>query len=435
MFFASSAAVLDFQSWAAACGGLIAMVRARVRQSFAVVVLVLLVGVEFGYSQAHWVASWAASPFLAEGNSALPQDDLSDATLRQTVHLSLGGAELRVHLSNRAGTAPLHFSSVHIARAVAAGSDKIAAGTDQALAFSGKPDVTLPAGADYVSDPIKFSASPLSDVAITIHLDQKPENQTGHPAAYTTSYLAQGDKVSAADLPDAKKIVHWYFIEAVDVMAQAPSAAIVAFGDSITDGHGSTVDSNDRWPDDLAKRLQADWAKRTLAVVNEGIGGNRLLLDRTGPNALARFDQDVLAQAGVRYLIILEGINDLGHLTQNGEISQAEHDSLVLNMIAAYQQIIARAHAHGIKVYGGTLVPFVGAPNYHPGPQTEADREAVNQWIRTSGQFDAVIDLDKAIRDPEHPNQMLPKFDFGDHLHPSAAGYAAMAGAIPLSLF
>ena len=411
------------------------MVRARVRQVLTIVVLLVVAGVELGYGQSRWTASWAAAPFLAEGDNALPEDNLSDATLRQTVHLSIGGAELRVHLSNRAGTAPLHFSSVHIARAVSSGSAKIVAGTDQALSFSGRPDVTLPAGADYVSDPIRLSAAPLSDLTITIHLDQKPENQTGHPAAYTTSYLAPGDLVSAADLPDAKSVVHWYFISGVDVMAAPQSAVIVAYGDSITDGHGSTKDGNDRWPDDLARRLQATPAKRAFAVVDEGISGNRLLLDRTGPNALARFDQDVLAQAGVRYLIVLEGINDLGHLTQAGEVSQAEHDSLVRNMIAAYQQIIARAHAHGIKVYGGTLVPFVGAPNYHPGPQTEADRIAVNQWIRTSGQFDAVIDLDKVIRDPEHPDRMLPKFDFGDHLHPSAAGYDAMAGAIPLSLF
>ncbi len=411
------------------------MVRARFRQSFTLVVLLLLIGVASGYGQSRWVGSWAASPFLVEGNSALPESELSDATLRQTVHLSLGGSRLRVHLSNRAGTAPLHFASVHIARAEAPGSPKIVAGTDHALTFSGKPDVTLPAGADYVSDPVKVSVASLSNLAITIHLDQSPENQTGHPASYTTSYLAQGDMVSAEDLPDAKKVVHWYFISGVDVMATPQAATIVAYGDSITDGHGSTLDGNNRWPDDLAKRLQAASDKRNFGVVDEGIGGNRLLLDGTGPNALARFDADALAQGGVRYIIVLEGINDIGHLTRDNDVSQAEHDSLVRHMIAAYQQIIARAHAHGIKVYGATLLPFVGTPGYHPGPPTEADRKAVNQWIRTSGQFDAVIDLDKVIRDPQHPDQMLPKFDFGDHLHPSPAGYAAMAGAIPLSLF
>jgi lysophospholipase L1-like esterase len=410
------------------------MTPSRLHIFLTTLLLFLVAGTGTGYAQNHWVASWGTAPFLVEGNNAL-EGELSDATLRQTVRLSSGGSEVRVHLSNRAGTTPLHFSSVHIAKADAPGSDKIVSGTDMALSFGGKPDVTVPAGADYVSDPVRFAAAPLSDLAITIHMDQSPEHQTGHPASHTTSYLAEGDKVSAADLGDAKKVVHWYFLSGVDVIAGSQAATVVAFGDSITDGSGSTTDKNNRWPDDLAKRLQADPAKREIAVVNEGIGGNRLLLDGTGPNALARFDDDAISQAGVRYIIVLEAINDIGHLTRDNDVSQTEHDALVQQLIGAYEQIITRAHAHGIKVYGATLLPFVGTKGYHPGPPTEADRKKVNDWIRNSGKFDAMIDLDKVIRDPQNPDQMLPKYDSGDHLHPSAEGYAAMGAAIPLSLF
>ena len=301
--------------------------------------------------------------------------------------------------------------------------------------FSGRPEVTVPAGADYISDPVEFPVAAQSDLAITLHIDVPPAQQTGHPGSRATSYLAHGDRVSAPDLPDAKQVEHWYFIAGVDVAAPAQVAAIVVVGDSITDGRGTTTNGNNRWPDLLAKRLQAVPATQTLAVLNHGIGGNRLLLDGLGPNALARFDHDVLAQAGARYLIVLEGINDLGTLTHDGEVSQAEHDALVRRILSAYEQMITRAHSHGIQVMGATILPFVGSEFYHPGPVSEADRQAVNQWIRTPGHFDAVIDFDRALRDPEHPDRLLAAFDSGDHLHPSLAGYAAMADAIPLSLF
>ena len=411
------------------------MARARLRSSLSIVALFLLLGVELGYGQSNWVGSWATSPFLADGNYAQPQGELNDATLRQVVHLSLGGSELRVHFSNRDGAAPLHFSSVHIARAEAPGSARIVAGTDQALAFSGKPDVTLPPGADYVSDPIKFSAAPLSDLAITLHLEQQPEKQTGHRASHATSFLVHGNQVSAADLPDARKVERWYFLAGVDVLAPSNAAAVVTLGDSITDGTGSTTDKNNRWPDDLARRLQAAPGKKNIAVLNQGIGGNRLLLDGAGPNTLARFNHDVLAQAGARYVIVLEAINDISHLPLDTDDSPAANETLVHNITASYEQIIARAHTHGMKVFGATLTPFGGSAAQRRGPHTEANRQAVNQWIRTSGKFDGVIDLDKSVRDPEHPDQMLPKYDSGDHLHPSPEGYAAMAAAVGLSLF
>ena len=386
-------------------------------------------------AQTRWVGSWAASQQLVEPQNALPADFSRDVTLRQIVHVSIGGAELRLNLSNRCGTAPLHFTAVHIAASAAADSPKITSGTDRALRFSGQPDVIVPAGADYMSDPIDFPVAALSDLAITLHLDAVPEQQTGHPGSRATSYVAHGDLVSAPDLPEATRLDHWYFISGVDVSASAQGAAIVVLGDSITDGHGSATNRNNRWPDFLAKRLEASWATRSLAVLNQGIGGNRLLLDGIGPNASARFDHDVLAQAGVRHLIVLEGINDIGMLTHDGEVSQSEHDALVHRVLVAYQQIITKSHAHGIKVIGATLLPFVGSEFYHPAPASEADRQAINQWIRAPGHFDAVIDFDKIMRDPGHPDRLLPAFDSGDHLHPSPNGYAAMADGVPLSLF
>jgi lysophospholipase L1-like esterase len=381
-----------------------------------------------------WVCSWAASQQLPEPQNSLAVDDLRDATLRQVVHLSIGGTQVRVHFSNRFGTAPLHFASVHIARATSPAPGTIDPLADKALTFSRRPDVTVPAGAEYVSDPISFPVAPLSDLAVTIHFDVAPSGQTGHPGSRATSYLVHGDLVSAAALPESRKVEHWYFIAAVDVTAPPQAVAVVALGDSITDGHGSTTNRNDRWPDLLAKRLQLDRMTQSIAVVNEGIGGNRLLLDGLGPNALARLDNDVLAPAGVRLLIVLEGINDLGMLMRDGEVPKIEQEALVHRMVSAYEQIVARAHAHGIEAIGATLLPFVGSQFYHPGPDAEADRQTINQWIRTPGNFDAVIDFDKATRDPEHPDRLLAVFDSGDHLHPSPAGYAAMAEAIPLSL-
>jgi lysophospholipase L1-like esterase len=381
------------------------------------------------------VGSWAASQQLVEPRNALSQEDLRDCTLRQIVHLSLGGTKLRVRLSNRFGTAPLRFLSVHIARSVAAASSKIDTATDKALSFSGSADVTVPAGADYVSDPVDFRAAPFADVAISLHLETPPAEETGHPGSRATSYVTHGDQVSEAELADAKKVEHWYFISGIDVAAPPEAVAVVTLGDSITDGHGATTDANNRWPDVLAKRLQANAATREVAVLNHGIGGNRILLDGIGPNALARFDHDVLAQPGARCMIVLEGINDIGTLSREHEVPAAEHDALVRHIIAAYDQMIVRAHTHGLKVFGATILPFVGSNYYHPGTAAEADRGAINAWIRVPGHFDGLIDLDKVTRDPEHPDRLKTAYDSGDHLHPSPEGYAAMANAIPLSLF
>lgn len=384
-------------------------------------------------AQSRWVASWATSPQLVD-EGALKANELREGTLRQIVHLSIGGMQVRVHLSNRYGAEPLHFTAVHVATAMAAGSAKIVTKTDKELQFSGKPDVIVPAGADYISDTVDLPVAALSDLAITLRVDSTAMAQTGHPGSRATSFLTKGNNLVAEDLPDAKKVQRWYFVAGVDVAALADAFAVVALGDSITDGHGGTTDGNNRWPDVLAKRLQAvAGATQKIGVVNQGIGGNRLLLDSIGANALARFDHDVLAQAGVRCVIVLEGINDLGMLTREKEVSEKEHKEEVRRVTGAYEQIIARAHSQGIKAVGATVTPFVESAFYHPGPKNEADRQAVNAWIRRH--FDGVIDFDKVVRNPAHPELMLPEFDSGDHLHPSPAGYAAMAEAIPVSLF
>jgi lysophospholipase L1-like esterase len=282
---------------------------------------------------------------------------------------------------------------------------------------------------------VAFSAAALSDLAISIHVDEPPVVETGHPGSRATSYVVHGDLVSAANLEGAKKVEHWYQIGSVDVATSAQAVAIVTLGDSITDGHGATTNGNDRWPDVLARRLQGGPATKAVSVLNHGIGGNRLLLDGLGPNALARFDRDVVAQTGVRYVIVFEGVNDLGTLTRDAPASAAEHKALVDHIESAYEQMIVRAHAHGIRVIGATITPYGGSDYYHPGPESEADRQAINEWIRDPMHFDVVVDFDKVMRDPARPDRLNPAFDSGDHLHPSAVGYKAMGEAIPLTLF
>ena len=382
-----------------------------------------------------WIVSWAASQQIPEPNNALPSDDLRDATVRQIFHLSAGGSALRVHVSNAFGTAALHVSSVHIAHSPMPASAAIDPATDKALTFSGSQDLTIPPGAEYISDPVEYPVRALSDLAVTFYLEVPPATQTGHPGSRATSYLVHGNLVSAVELPDAKHVDHWYQISAIDVLSEKGAASVVALGDSITDGHGATTNGNDRWTDVLARRLQTSRQTHNLGVSNQGIGGNHLLTDGLGPNALARFDRDVLAQAGVRWLIMFEGVNDLGGLARNSEVSQSEHTTRARRVVAAYEQVIARAHSHGIRVIGATITPYVGSDYYHPGPLSEADREWVNEWIRAPGHFDAVIDFDAVVRDQRQPDRLRPVYDCGDHLHPSPAGYKAMGESIPLTLF
>lgn len=380
-----------------------------------------------------WTTAWWTSQLALEGQNALPAADFTDATLRQIVRLQGPAARLRVRFSNRFGTTPLQIDGASIARALTPDRARIDGATLRPLRFGGAAAVIIPAGADYWSDPVDLRAGAGADLAISLYVAQPPARQTGHPGSRATSYLVHGNHAGDTDLVGAQTVDHWFQIAGIE--AVAPNArAIVAFGDSITDGYGVKPNSNARWTDALQRRLRAAPGMEGVAVLNAGIGGNRLLNDGLGPNALARFDHDVIGQSGVSHLIVLEGVNDLGTLTRDAPVPAEAHAALVSRMIDAYRQIVARAHARGIKVIGATVMPYAGSAYYHPDAQNEADRQAVNRWIRTPGNFDAVIDFDAAMRDPADPKRLRKDHDSGDGLHPSVAGYAAMAEAVPLGL-
>lgn len=373
-----------------------------------------------------WVGTWACSPQPVDSRVAPPNPDFVDTTLRQFVHVSIGGTRIRLRFSNAFGKTALVITSAHIAKPSVNGA--VDPTTDRPLTFSQQPSVAIPAGALIVSDPLAFDLPPLSDLTITVHVKEAPDGITTHAGSRTTSYFTSGDVVAEATLPTAQTTEHWYFLNGIDVAATKSPRAVVILGDSITDGRGSTTNGNTRWPDDLARRFRANKHTEDIGILNQGIGGNRLLHDGLGPNALARFDRDVLAQTGARWLVVLEGVNDIGTCSTDCDL-----DRLTGEMVQAYQQIILRAHSHRIRVYGATILPFGGS--FYSTPQTELARQAVNHWIRESGWFDAVLDFDAATRDPQNPAQLSPAKDSGDHLHPSNAGYQSMADSINLKLF
>jgi lysophospholipase L1-like esterase/peptidoglycan/xylan/chitin deacetylase (PgdA/CDA1 family) len=382
---------------------------------------------------AHWIATWGSSQMIAEGDNALPADRAGAITLRQVVRVSAGGEHVRIRLSNAFGTRPLAIGGAHLARPVAPGTPRIEGGAR--LTFSGRSDAVIPAGAEIYSDPVAFPVAAGADLAISLYLPDAASPQTGHPGSRATSFTLAGNAVTDATLAGATPTTHWYAIADVEVAAAPTAGTIVAIGDSITDGYGVKPERNTRWTDVLAQRLRATTATRAIGLVNAGIGGNRVLLDGLGPNMVARFDRDVVARSGVRWAIVLEGVNDLGVLTREAPATPAQHAAIVAQVTDGFAQIVARAHAHGIKVIGGTVMPFGGNTYYHPTAENEADRQAVNSFIRSSGVFDAVIDFDKVMRDPAHPDRLSPAYDSGDHLHPSEAGYKAMGEAVPLNLF
>jgi lysophospholipase L1-like esterase len=381
---------------------------------------------------AHWVGTWASAQMIPVGRFS--QAELTDATLRQVVRVSLGGEHIRIRLSNAFGTRPLRIESIQVARSADPATARIVPGSGRAMTFAGNDAVTLPPGADLVSDPVDLAVPALGHLAISFYLPQPPSPRTSHPGSRTTTFIVHGNRSIATDLAGARTIGHWTQLAGVDVIAPAPAAAIVAFGDSITDGFGIRPNSDQRWPDILAARLQRDPATRHLAVLNQGISGNRVLSQGFGPSALARFERDVIGQPGVRFVILLEGINDIGMLAAGGAATPAARRALVANIIAAYGRMIGRARARGIRVIGATILPF-GGSEYRPDAGAEADRRALNAWIRAPGHFDAVIDFDAVMRDPAAPTRMRRAYDSGDGLHPSAAGYRAMAEAVPLALF
>jgi lysophospholipase L1-like esterase len=381
--------------------------------------LLLLLTVPCAAATPRWVGTWATAPIPTENTT---RTFATETTLRQTVHVSLGGPRLRVVFTNEFGTGPLAIGAAQAALRTHA----------EAITFGGQSGAVVPAGAVMVSDPIELKLPALADLTITLLLPaQTVHTFTRHSAAFSTSYEAPGNQLTAAKLTGAHSFTSWLFLKSVEVESNSPNAgAIVAFGDSITDGAHSTIDANARWPDELARRLQASPATAALGVLNEGIGGNRLLHDGTGTNALARFDRDVLAHPNVRDVILLEGINDIGHTSATGT---GPEDITAAQLIFAMQQLITRAHAHGIRVYGATLTPYQGAG--YASPTGEQLREAVNAFIRAPGNFDGVIDFDHVTQDATHPLAFNPAFDSGDHLHPSDAGYKAMGDAIDWKLF
>lgn len=380
-----------------------------------------------------WTTAWATAQQYYQADNSLPEGALSNVTLRQLMRTSIAGDRLRVRISNTFGTDALELSGVNIALALDPASSRIRPDSNRALTFSGSRRVTVPAGAEYVSDPVNLGVPALTTLAVSMHILRDPKNESGHPGSRATSYIAAGDQLSAPDLSNANPVDHWYNLTSIDMTGGRGAIAIL--GDSITDGNGVQPNTNQRWPDFLMVRLQANLRTRGLAVLNLGIGGNRLLNDGLGPNAMARFDRDVLARHNVRYLIIFEGVNDLGTLTRETPVSALEHELHVARMIAAYRQMTGRARERGIKVIGATISPYGSFDYYHPTAANEADRQKINAWIRTPGNFDAVIDFDKLLSDPARPDRLLARYDKGDGIHPSIAGYRAMAGFVPLSLF
>lgn len=379
----------------------------------------------------HWVGTWSASPVAPDlGIPGLSNNGFNNQTLRLIVHTSIGGDDARVRISNAFGTNALVIGAAHIALRGAGAA--IVPGSDRALTFSGASSTTIPPGALVVSDPVELDVPALGDLAVSIFLPGKTGPATWHFAGLQTSYISStGDFTGSTAAPFTTTTQAWFFLTGVEVKASERTRAIVAMGDSITDGTNSTPDTNHRWPNFLAQRLLAHHVK--LAVLDEGIAGNRILHDFIGPNALARFDRDVLTKSGVSHVIVLESINDIGIPGGLGRPAEAVTAD---EIIAGLRQLITRAHERGLKIFGGTLTPFEGTtiPGYFT-PAGEVKRQAVNHFIRTSGAFDGVIDFDVATRDPSHPTRFLPAFDSGDHLHPSDAGYQAMANAINLELF
>ena len=374
-----------------------------------------------------WVGTWSTAPQLVEPRNMPPDPGLTNNTLRQVVCVSLGGKRLQVRFSNEFSKSPVTMKTVQIG--VSKDGSAIDESTVKTLKFNGKAEVTMEPGAAIASDSIVFNLKPRMEVAITISFGETSPDVTGHPGSRTTSYLLGGKHTSSGtNFSGAVKTDHWYVINGIDVEAPKSAAAVAILGNSITDGRGSGTNKQDRWPDVLAMRLLKNKNTQHIGVLNMGIGGNCVLRGGLGPTALDRFDRDILKQHGVRWLIILEGVNDLGWTRDS-----AAAFGVAKGLIRAYKKMIDEAHSHGIKVYGGTITPI--KKSFYYKEFREKARQWINEWIRTSGQFDAVIDFDKALYNPEDTLTILPELQSGDYLHPNEQGYRMMGETIDLSLF
>ena len=383
---------------------------------------ILMKDLKLDSKENRWIGTWATALQLVEEANMPPYPGLSNNTLRQIVRVSLGGNKIRVKFSNEYGTSDLTMNFVQIA--VSSGKGTIKPDTEKVLTFKGKNSVTIPAGGTVTSDTLEYCLPKLTDIAITIYFGNTPTILTGHPGSRTTSYIVPGNGIDSLSMPTAIPTEHWYIIAGIDVIADVSSNAVVALGDSITDGRGSTTDMQNRWTDNLAKRLLGNTDTAGVGVLNMGIGGNTVLSGGLGPSAVDRFERDILSQSGVRYLIIFEGVNDIG-INNNLKV--------VTDLINAYKEFISKAHDNDILVYGATILPFRGSQ--YDSAVNEQARQMINDWIRTSGQFDAVIDFDAAVRDAEDHTKLQDIYDSGDHLHPNAEAYKKMAEIIDLNLF
>jgi lysophospholipase L1-like esterase len=380
-----------------------------------------------------WAGTWSASPAPPRTDGGISEQGFADQTVRMVVHTSVGGSAMRIRLSNAFGAQPVTFEAVTVGLQEEGAR---LAGSAVPVTFGGQPSVTVRPGADAYTDPVALAIGPQEDVAISLYVREPTGPVTWHAGANATTWVAPGEHASDS-APDAftTTFTSWFWLSGIDVANRFVARTVVALGDSITDGSRSTLDANARYPDFLARRLLAAAPPgRQVSVLNNGIGGNRILndgppgLESVGVKALARFDRDVLAQTGVTDVILLEGINDIGFSVSLAPDQPVSAEEIIEGM----RNLIARAHAKGLRIYGGTLLPFQGAGYYTE--EGEAKRQAVNHWIRTSGEFDAVIDFDAELRDPANPLRFRPEFDSGDHLHPGDAGYEAMAEAVDLSL-
>lgn len=409
---------------------------------FFLVILSLLVSAQAGKGQGQWVSTWSAAVHTPLPFPGLPPAPVfENQTVRMVVRSSSGGQRLRIRFSNAYGSTPLEIGAAHVA--LTDHGSAIVAGSDRALTFAGKPSVTVPIGAPILSDPVEMKVAPSTEISISIYLSHSTAASTTHFWAQHDTYISgPGDFTAQSEIANPTETKSWYYLSDLEVWAGDGAGALVTLGDSITDGVGARQGDYSDWPDQLAKRLSSSSVGPSLAVLNEGIGGNRILHDGAGVNALARFDRDVLAQPGVRDVILLEGINDIGwpHMklpppkdgTAPRQSPFAAQGVTVDDLIAGMQQIVDRAHEHHIWMFGATLTPYEGADYFSK--DGEQVRQAVNHWIRTSRAFDGVIDFDAAVRDPNHPARFREDYQSGDHLHPSAIGYKAMADAVDLAL-